>query len=696
MSAFRVPLAWTLFGLTGLLAVTQVLILVSAEAPLFSAENFDDGFPVLTVATVAASAIGVLIVTHYPRHRIGWLFLLGQTGTILGLVAQSYAFVVMTEGSATNATAQWAMWVSLQFGGVFALTLVALLLLLAPDGRLMSPRWRWGVAVTLLGIMVHNGALLAVDPHDLTAEARAPGTAPIVPILTLSGGVLLVVGLACGAVSLFRRLRKASGPEKAQLRWIAAAATGLALSLPMGTLLTLVLDVPTWVAVTPLLVAYLALPVATGVAILRWRLYDIEVILNRSIVLTVLTGFVALGYTALVVALAELAHAHAEWPAFVATVLVALAFQPARRRTTQLADRLVYGVRAAPYEALAAFTDELKHSGSLSELLPRTAEAVGRVFGAESVRVWIELGEHAPTVAEWPAAPTAHPRAEQELMPVVDGGDQLGGLAVTMPRGRELRRPERRLLDDFATQLGAAFRTVKLEQELAARVELLARQGVELAESHARLRSTQSEERQRFETAIAEQVLPAVKAMPDRLNSLDETVAATGRWPDAEVDQLIADTNRSLEALRTLTRGVFPAQLTRRGLATALSTQLEQTALPYTLDLQLEASTRFRPEVESAAYFCTVELLRHFKGSVRVSLGGGHHELVMTVSGDARLLGRDVRHLLDRLEALGGSLSLTQPEEATHQTTTQCTLRVPLASPAAAVEQLQQPVGAEV
>ena len=690
MRGFRVPLAWTLFGLTVLLAVGQVLVLAAAEIPLFSAENVDDGFPLVTVATVVASAVGLLIVTRYPTHRVGWLFLAGQIGTALGLATQSFAFVAMTEGTASRVVGQWTMWVSLQFGGVFALTLVALLLLLAPDGQLLSSRWRWAVGLVLLGIVVHNGAVLAVDPTDLTAEANAPGTSSIVPVLTLTGGLLLVVGLACGAVSLFKRLRRASGVERAQLRWIAVAATALALSLPMGTILTLALDVPSWVAVSPLMAAYLALPVCTGVAILRWRLYDIDVILNRSIVLALLTGFVALGYVAVVVVLAELAHDQAAWPSFAATVLVALAFQPARRRTNQLADRLVYGKQAAPYEALADFNEKLRLSGSPTELLPSTAEAVGRVFGAERVRVWIELDGQEPIVAQWPSADLTE-RREDEVRPVTDDGEQLGGLAVSMPRGRPLRRSDRRLMDAFVAQLGAAYRAVQLERELAARVELLARKGEALSQSQARLRSAQSEEQRRFEAAVADQVLAHVEQLPDRTRALAER-AAHAEWPASEVDRLIDDANSGLEALRTLTRGVFPAQLARRGLATTLVTHLNQVEADHTFVVDASAEGRFRPELESASYFCAVELLPHFDGAVRLSLAVEADDLVLVLAGrGCARLEQSARHLTDRVEALGGTTSLVHEGDRVLYAA-----RFPLSSPALTTEELPQPVRAEV
>jgi hypothetical protein len=377
---------------------------------------------------------------------------------------------------------------------------------------------------------------------------------------------------------------------------------------------------------------------------------------------------------------------------------VALAFQPARRRANQLADRLVYGRRAVPYEALAEFNEELRHTGLMTELLPRTAEAVARVFGAEQVRVWIELSGRPSTVAGWPSTDEHPTGPHEELVRVVHDGEQLGGLGVTMRRGRPLRAAELRLLDDFATQLGAAFRAVQLEQELADRVELLRQQSAALAESRRRLLSAQSEESRRFEQAIADQVLPFVTPVPDRLRTLAAETAATGQWPGPQVDRLVDEANSGLEALRALTRGVFPAQLTRRGLATTLAGHLERTGVPHTLELHEGATERFRPEIESAAYFCAVELVRHLDGPVALSVAVQEETLVVTLSSGTRVgLERDTRHLVDRVEALGGALSIRSGEDGT-----QCSLRLPLtsagsaASAGSAVEQLDEPVGAEV
>jgi hypothetical protein len=375
----------------------------------------------------------------------------------------------------------------------------------------------------------------------------------------------------------------------------------------------------------------------------------------------------------------------------VATAVVALAFQPARRRASQLADRLVYGEQAAPYEALAYFNDELRRISSLGDLLPRMAEAAGRTLGAHRVRVWADRPEREPMVAAWSSSVV--PEGPGEIrVPVSDRSEPLGGLAVTMPRGRPLRRAEQRLLDDFAVQLGAAFRAARLEGELAARVSLLARRSDELAESRSRLVSAREQARARFEAAIADQVLPHLRPVPERLRGLRAWSESTQRWPAREVDALIAGTNEGLEALRTLTRGVFPAQLTRRGLASALSTHLEETGVAYTLSAEGAATGRFRQEVESAAYFCAVEVVRQLQGPLRAELNADTTGLTLTLTGysEAPLEGT-TRHLVDRVETLGGTVSFAREgREATW------TLRLLLDHPAEQLPELVETVGAEV
>jgi signal transduction histidine kinase len=653
----RVRLAWTLFAVTVLVAVTQVTFLALSETPMLSVQTLDEGFPLVTVGAVAASAVGALIVTRYPRHRIGWLFIVGQLGTMLGLATQAYGYYVLAEGVGSRASGQLSLWVSGHLGGTFALTLMALLLLLVPDGHLLSRRWRWAVAVTMLALVLHVAGWLTVPPSELTAEGIDPERHQAAQVLVLLAVVAVVVGLVAGTVSLVIRLRRATGDERAQLSWVAAAAVALAVSVPLGVLLSLLPGAGPWVSPVTVMVAYLCVPVFTGIAILRFRLYEIDLFLNRSIVLTLLTGVVATAYVFLVVLFGELDDTDGEsfWGALLATVLVALAFQPLRRRVNRLADRLVYGARAAPYEALAEFSDELGRGGQVTAVLSRVAEAVGQAVGARHTEVWIDIPGHEPADASWP---DPSPTALDVVLPVTtaDGSDPLGGLGVTMPPRRPLRPSESSLLGDLAAQLAKSFQSTRLEAELARQVDLLARRSGELATSSRRLVSAEAAERSRFESAIAREVLPHVQTMPQQLTALAARSTTNGQWPREEVEGLVAGTNAALESLRTLTRGVFPAQLAHRGLAAALTTHARRSERAARLIVDDSVTgRRFDPGVESAAYFCAVELVRSLEEPVQITVAADSHLLRLEAVGRSEGT-LEAGYLSDRAQAVGGTL----------------------------------------
>jgi GAF domain-containing protein len=654
----RVRLAWSLTALTVLLAVAQVAILVKSTTALFSGQTFDDGFPLVTLAAVAGSTLGALIVTRYPSHRIGWLFVLGQLGTMVGLATQAYGFSAQTDGWGTRSSGQLAMWVGIQFGGAFAVAIVALLLLLVPNGQLMSRRWRWAVMAVVAGLLLHLIAIWTVSPSDLTAEGNLREGHVVARALETAGVLLIAVGLAAAAVSLFRRLRRAAGVEKTQLRWIAAAAAGLALGIPIDIVLELVFQADPWLQVMPLMVSYLCLSLFTGVAVLRHHLYGIDILLNRSIVLTVLTGLVAVGYVAVVVLFGELDDLSAGesfWPPLLATVLVALAVQPLRRRVDRLADRLVYGSRAAPYEALAQFSDDLRSIAEPAHTLPRLAEAVGRAVGAREAAVWIDVPGGDSQRAWWPQASASD---HDLVVPVIDDGEQLGGLGVTMASGRGVRPEEQRLLVDLAAQLAKSFRTSRLEAELAARVEELDRRSAELTTSSRRLVSAESAERERFEQAIAREVLPHLGPMRAELAALR---SASPPWPAEDVERLVGRTDAALESLRRLTRRVFPAQLAGRGLVPALGTHLQLAGADGALVADDSVvGRRFPPKVESVAYFCAVELVRGLIAPVRLSVAADDSRLILEATGRSQAsFDKQAEHLRDRAEAVGGQLRIS-------------------------------------
>ena len=270
--------------------------------------------------------------------------------------------------------------------------------------------------------------------------------------------------------------------------------------------------------VYPLYVGFAAVPVCTGIAILRYRLYDIDIIISRAVVLAVLAAFVSIGYVALVVAVGATLGTRLDrqfWPSLAALVVVALAFQPLRRRVLRLADRMVYGQRAAPYEALSEFIRRLARGLAPEDLPPAMAEAVARGVSAAHVRVSLDLPALSAT---WPLPFGRVPDLE---MGIRDRSGDLGRIALVMPAGRGLLPVERRLLDYFAAQAALALRNLRLDAELRAQVEKAADQTVALESSRRRLLAARDGERRRTAAVIEREVIRHLRPIPQCVERLD-------------------------------------------------------------------------------------------------------------------------------------------------------------------------------
>jgi signal transduction histidine kinase len=473
---------------------------------------------------------------------------------------------------------------------------------------------------------------------------------------------MLVLAIAAAALALVLRLRRSTGVQRQQMRWIMASGALLAVGLAvlLGYQLAGGPGEP-WYVDLPLFLGYTSLPVCTGIAILRYRLYDIDVIINRAVVLGLLTAFVTVGYVAVVVGLGAMLGNRVlvrSWPSLVALVLVALAFQPLRQHVQRLADRLVYGQRAAPYEALAEFSRRLGHSPAPAQLLPALAEAVAGSVGASQARVALDLPDTAdmPDAAGLSAAPpdaaglsAAWPDGAERVpdveLEVRDRGEALGRIAVTMPAGRGLRPAERRLLEDLTAQAGLAFRNLRLDAELGGKVKHLGRQSAELAASRRRLMAARDGERRRIAGVIEQEVLSHLRPIPAAVEALEAGDAAAA---DEGLQRLEAATRAGLDALREVTQGLFPVALTRRGLVTALQSQCERRGRADILSVAPALSgRRFDTRTESAAYFCAVALMEK-SDSLDLSIVDGC--LVLQATG----LAVDDQAIVDRGEAVGG------------------------------------------
>jgi signal transduction histidine kinase len=350
---------------------------------------------------------------------------------------------------------------------------------------------------------------------------------------------------------------------------------------------------------------------------------------------------------------------------------VAIGFQPVRERVQRVANRLVYGERATPYEVLARFSQRVAESYAAQDVLPRMAQVLQEGASAERATVWLHGGEQLRPVATYPASGRLdQPVALRDgVLPDIPGATRavavrhqdalLGALSVVKRRGESITPMEVKLIDDLATQAGLVLKNVGLSADLAARLE-------ELRASRQRLVHAQDEERRRIERNLHDGAQLQIKALKAKLavvNSLLERAPAEGQ---ATLSALKADADGALEALRDLARGIYPPLLADKGLTAALEAQARKATIPVSVDTA--GTGRYPQEIEAAVYFCVLEALQNAQKhacahelTVRVSQLDGM--LRFDVEDDGKGFdmaavrhGSGITNMMDRLDSLGGSL----------------------------------------
>jgi signal transduction histidine kinase len=666
-------LAWGAWIATLALAALSLVLVAVSET---SGDPTRFGVPGFEAALAwVFGTVGAVIASRRPANPIGWIFL--GVGFFAGVqaVGIEYGTYAYYEGHGSRTlghvgawTGNW-LWVLL-IGPIFTI-----LPLIYPDGRLRSRRWRPVLALSLVAMVVGavgqallpriEGNLDVGNPFGLESEQ---------PWSTVGyGGIfaLIFLGIA-SAVSLFLRRRDAHGEERAQLRWLVYS----------GGLATAALALFGWTNWRPgefiVIAGFFLIPVSVGVAILRYRLFDIDVVISKTVVYGALAAFVALVYVGVVIGVGAAVGASSDEPnvglSILATAIVALAFQPLRRRLQHLVNRLVYGRRATPYEVLSEFAEHAGETYSTEDVLPRTARIVGEGIGAARADVWLRIGEQLRPAASWPEGnkplvPVPLFDAELPAMPGADAafpvrhrGEVLGALTVVKPRGEPMTPAEEKLLGDLASQAGLILRNVRLTEELRANLE-------ELRASRQRIVAAQDTERRRIERNIHDGAQQELVALAMKLRLAEGLMDADPGKAREMVVQLQSDATGALDNLRDLARGIYPPVLADAGLTAALDAQARRS--PVAVSLDADGIGRYPPEVEAAVYFCVLEALqnaaKYSAGSdvaVRVWAedGGG---LAFTVGDHGRGFdpattprGSGLQNMADRLAALGGTLEI--------------------------------------
>ena len=388
-------LAWSVWAITLGLIAGGLLIGVTnrPEAPLY------DYWIESTLITPTFATLGVLIVSRRPGNVIGWIFLALSVAGSLQMFFGQYATVALISDSKQLPGGAFAAWLSTLMQSTFVYPILFLVLLF-PTGKLLSPRWRvvgWTAGLVLVASLV--SLALRPGPIENFPSVRNPfGGPPFVEWVEAAGGVLGPTCFVAAIISLILRFRRSRGEERLQIKWFAFASALGFVAILFVTLFDLpVADKRIDALVEHLVwtVAPLSLPVSAGIAILRYRLYDIDFLINRTLVYGSLTALLALVYFGGVAATGALFRAltgqerQSQLAIVVSTLVIAALFNPLRRRIQGFIDRRFYRSKYDARKTLEAFSARLREETDLDSLNGELLSVVRETMQPEHVSLWL-------------------------------------------------------------------------------------------------------------------------------------------------------------------------------------------------------------------------------------------------------------------------------------------------------------------
>ncbi|MFG1709512.1 GAF domain-containing sensor histidine kinase [Nonomuraea sp. M3C6] len=596
------------------------------------------------VAMTGLIVVGMVLERRVPGHPLApilivpWVLTTGYFADIgWVLAADQHGWPGVGAGLALTAPLQ--MWSSIG---------VVWLLFRFPTGRPLGRGWdlyqRFAVATIVLDTLLrtfdpltHGTPLERPNPVGIAALARAEWVFDV-----LSG--LYVLHVVAGFGCLITRYRRGDPVERQQLRWVAVAAAALA----AGVAVT-VAPSGSW-ELFVLAGAILLMPAAIGVAVLRYRLWDLGLIVRRAVVYTVLTGLLLTGYIGLVLLLRSLLPGLL--PELLMTAVIAVVTLPLRELLQSAFDRILYGSRRDPYAVVRELGARLQ--AGAEPPLPMAVRELALALRLPHVAIVLPGGAVAARYDSGSAE-----AGTGERLPLRHGGTVVGELVAARRHPAEPLTPhDHRLLSDLAGHLGVAVHAADLDHRLR--------------DSHARLLKARAEERTRIQGDLHDELGPLLGAASLRIQAARNLLGANGRTGRAEeaVAAAGADVARAMREIRRILADLQPSTLTEHGLIAALREHSSSWA--GNLDLRLDLPKTLPPldpVTEQAAYRIVVEALhnaeRHSGGStvlLRLRHSGGRLEIEVSDDGTGiapqTQPGLGLQSMRQRAERLGGTLTL--------------------------------------
>jgi two-component system, NarL family, sensor kinase len=591
-----------------------VLVVLLVANGTFHLASAGDPFPALLLPFTAFMVVGALIVAHRPGNAIGWIFSAVALLAVTQALAQEYAVYgyVTRPGALPGAIgaawlASWMWYPAIVLATVFTL-------LLFPTGRLLSPGWRpaaWLAVATTAAISL----LAAFQPslelaHDWAVPNPIAVTGLENPEQSTVGDVLfglVLMLMIAAAISLVIRFRRSGADERQQLKWFAYAGALL-------PLLALNVPLPTVVGVVVATALFALLPVAAGIAILRYRLYDIDRLISRTVVYGLLTAGGVGVYVGVVSGAERLLRAGGVGGSLLATAVIAVGFAPARDRLQRWVDRRLYGERHDPVRAMARLGERLREppgTGRGEDVLVSVLHGV-----CETLRLpWASL-----RVAGVEAASFGRPSGLSESISLEHEGQQVGALVVGLRAGEPaLGVADRQVLRILASPVAVALHAVLLSQELQ--------------RSRERLVAAREEERRRLRRDLHDGLGPILTAVTLKADAARTALDTAPDRADGLLAELRGDAKQAIGDLRRVVYDLRPAALDELGLLGALGEQVDRfgrQGLSITLQAPLILPV-LPAAVEVAAYRIIAEALTNIARHAHA------HQATITVAIDGEL-----------------------------------------------------------
>lgn len=588
-------------------------------------------------------AVAALLVWRSPSHGVT---------RVLAVMAISGGVGLITVGLLDGRTASQGHWdVPFVLSGlawIGGLPMLPLLLLLFPTGSPPTPRWRPVLYAQLGAVAVLAGVVLAdADPSRGLPQ-----------LLVVSAAVVLVAGALAAAIGLVLRWRRSVGDERAQLRVFALTAAAVAGWYLVGGLLIGVgsgVGSPADTIAIPVL--FISPVLATGYAVARHHLYDIDPVVNRLAVWGLVSAVLLGGYLAAVAVLSSVSGAGHGTPVVAGLVAVAVAvcLAPVRSGAQRLVDRAMYGHRDDPLQVLRIASMRLSRAVDPIDVgleIVRTVSSSLRLPWAaldlETEGAWVRVAEVG-----------VPPAGQCRLVPIRDAGEDVGRLLVAPRRGeRGLADRDARLLVDLSMQVGPAVRAARLVTELT--------------DSRERLVQARESERRRLRRDLHDCLSPALSGIGLSADTARRFLASQPGLADGMLQRISTEARDNAEVVRRMLADLRPAALDDAGLVAALTDRASQLVRPGEFHIQVcapKALDVMSEGVQIAAYRIAVEAMtnaaRHSGGrSCEVLLARSNGHLRITVSDDGRGLSEDtvpgvgLASMRERASEAGGHMTL--------------------------------------